>query len=223
MSLFLIYSSDAHLFCFFFFCKQKTAYELRIRDGSSDVCSSDREDALDRRIGQNDLESGRYLFLGGAAANVQEVCGESAVQLDDVHCGHGKASAVHHATDVAVQLDISEIIFARFQFHRVFFGLVTQFHQVRMTEHGVAVETDLCIQHDQLAIVSNGKRIDLDLRRISADEGVIERLCYLRCLLGEIAGQVQRLCDRTAVVRHQACSRVEIGSTSGRERVCSSV
>src|SRR3546814_9919046 len=75
------------------------------------------------------------------------------------------------------------IIFARFQFHRVFFGLVTQFHQVRMTEHGVAVETDLCIQHDQLAIVSNGKRIDLDLRRISADEGVIERLCYLRCLL----------------------------------------
>src|SRR3546814_5940108 len=86
---------------------------------------------------------------------------------------------------------------------------LTQFHQVRMTEHGCAVETDLCIQHDQLAIVSNGKRIDLDLRRISADEGVIERLCYLRCLLGEIAGQVQRLCDRTAVVRHQACGRVD--------------
>src|SRR3546814_4184572 len=125
---------------------------MGISDWSSDVCSSDLrqvyflcsrddairddvaahdaakdidEDALDRRIGQNDLESGRDLFLGGAAANVQEVCGESAVQLDDVHCGHGKASAVHHATDVAVQLDISEILFARFQFHRVFFGLVT--------------------------------------------------------------------------------------------------
>src|SRR3546814_18917801 len=26
---------------FFFFCKQKTAYEMRISDGSSDVCSSD--------------------------------------------------------------------------------------------------------------------------------------------------------------------------------------
>src|SRR3546814_1282723 len=25
----------------FFFCKQKTAYEMRISDGSSDVCSSD--------------------------------------------------------------------------------------------------------------------------------------------------------------------------------------
>src|SRR3546814_12961960 len=29
------------MFCFFFFFKQKTAYELRISDWSSDVCSSD--------------------------------------------------------------------------------------------------------------------------------------------------------------------------------------
>src|SRR3546814_10786174 len=27
--------------CYFFFCKQKTAYEMRISDLSSDVCSSD--------------------------------------------------------------------------------------------------------------------------------------------------------------------------------------
>src|SRR3546814_404418 len=30
--------------CFFFFFKQKTAYEMRISDWSSDVCSSDRTD-----------------------------------------------------------------------------------------------------------------------------------------------------------------------------------
>src|SRR3546814_1626230 len=29
------------MFCFFFFFKQKTAYEFRISDWSSDVCSSD--------------------------------------------------------------------------------------------------------------------------------------------------------------------------------------
>src|SRR3546814_8214932 len=29
------------LLCFFFFFKQKTAYEMRISDWSSDVCSSD--------------------------------------------------------------------------------------------------------------------------------------------------------------------------------------
>src|SRR3546814_10562686 len=31
--------------CFFFFFKQKTAYEMRISDWSSDVCSSDLLDA----------------------------------------------------------------------------------------------------------------------------------------------------------------------------------
>src|SRR3546814_4021163 len=32
------------MFCFFFFFKQKTAYEMRISDWSSDVCSSDLPD-----------------------------------------------------------------------------------------------------------------------------------------------------------------------------------
>src|SRR3546814_4143479 len=41
------------LFCFlFFFFKQKTAYEMRISDWSSDVCSSDLRDGggLDHRL-----------------------------------------------------------------------------------------------------------------------------------------------------------------------------
>src|SRR3546814_1845670 len=33
-----------HLWCVVFFFKQKTAYEMRISDWSSDVCSSDLED-----------------------------------------------------------------------------------------------------------------------------------------------------------------------------------
>src|SRR3546814_10091375 len=38
--------------CFFFFCEQKTAYEMRISDWSSDVCSSDLlGDRLVERIG----------------------------------------------------------------------------------------------------------------------------------------------------------------------------
>src|SRR3546814_956176 len=32
---------DVFVCCFFFFFKQKTAYEMRISDWSSDVCSSD--------------------------------------------------------------------------------------------------------------------------------------------------------------------------------------
>src|SRR3546814_3311997 len=35
-----------YVFCFFFFFKQKTAYEMRTSDWSSDVCSSDLAHAL---------------------------------------------------------------------------------------------------------------------------------------------------------------------------------
>src|SRR3546814_2492867 len=35
-----------HFLCRFFVCKQKTAYEMRISDWSSDVCSSDLRDGL---------------------------------------------------------------------------------------------------------------------------------------------------------------------------------
>src|SRR3546814_5796649 len=41
MSLNLCASSLIFLFLLFFFFKQKTAYEMRISDWSSDVCSSD--------------------------------------------------------------------------------------------------------------------------------------------------------------------------------------
>src|SRR3546814_10518288 len=37
----LTFQSDYSLFVVFFFFKQKTAYEMRISDWSSDVCSSD--------------------------------------------------------------------------------------------------------------------------------------------------------------------------------------
>src|SRR3546814_10411884 len=46
-----------YIFCFFFF-KQKTAYEMRISDWSSDVCSSDLEDRDDRHREQRDIDPG---------------------------------------------------------------------------------------------------------------------------------------------------------------------
>src|SRR3546814_1349028 len=65
------------IFCFlclwFFFFKQKTAYEMRISDWSSDVCSSDLHPAgqldvahaLAAHLGQGDLDAA--LFADNAA------------------------------------------------------------------------------------------------------------------------------------------------------------
>src|SRR3546814_10785439 len=39
--MFLLFTNSFINFLFFFFFKQKTAYEMRISDWSSDVCSSD--------------------------------------------------------------------------------------------------------------------------------------------------------------------------------------
>src|SRR3546814_1846592 len=45
--------------CFFFFFKQKTAYEMRISDWSSDVCSSDhRQLIVERVIRVEDMQCG---------------------------------------------------------------------------------------------------------------------------------------------------------------------
>src|SRR3546814_1748508 len=55
-------------FCLFFF-KQKTAYEMRISDWSSDVCSSDLPDADRARF---PFRSGQATRVGGVAARISD-------------------------------------------------------------------------------------------------------------------------------------------------------
>src|SRR3546814_2388798 len=87
-------------FLIFFFFKQKTAYEMRISDWSSDVCSSDLRDlavGVELRVGQ---PVGRR--LGIAERHEDHAVGDSAVgagdQLDgaaprrDADPGIGRAS-----------------------------------------------------------------------------------------------------------------------------------
>src|SRR3546814_8094201 len=50
------------MWLFVFFFKQKTAYEMRISDWSSDVCSSDLDDI---HAGQQATEIGIEIFLMG--------------------------------------------------------------------------------------------------------------------------------------------------------------
>src|SRR3546814_8701728 len=52
---------------FFFFFKQKTAYEMRISDWSSDVCSSDLA-----AHGREAVDVGAFVAMGGIAAESQQ-------------------------------------------------------------------------------------------------------------------------------------------------------
>ena len=52
--------------------------------------------------------------LRRAAADVEEVGRLAAVELDDVHRRHREAGAVDHAADVAVERDVVQVVFRRF-------------------------------------------------------------------------------------------------------------
>src|SRR6185312_11741449 len=71
-----------------------------------DAAENVDQDALHVRIRGDDLEGCRDLVLGGAAADIEKVRRRHAVELDDVHGRHGKAGAVDHATNLAVERDV---------------------------------------------------------------------------------------------------------------------
>src|SRR3546814_15676304 len=89
----------------FFFCKQMTAYELRISDGSSDVCSSDLppQDHIDRaRAAVADMRRAERDDLVG----VGRVC-QPAGQRSADRAARARI-AVHHRQTVGAGAERSE-------------------------------------------------------------------------------------------------------------------
>src|SRR3546814_5451980 len=72
--------------CFLFFFKQKTAYEMRISDWSSDVCSSDLP-----ILTHFDHKLGRYPYTG-LTAGEQRPIAAGAVQQSAFNVENGRAS-----------------------------------------------------------------------------------------------------------------------------------
>src|ERR1700731_678199 len=179
--------------------------DVAFHDAAEDV----DQDALHVGIGGDDLEGGRDLFLAGATADIEEVRGLHAIELDDVHGRHRKAGAVDHAADGALERDVIEIVFGSLDFLGVFLGLVAQCRNFGMTKQRVVVERYLGVEHPQLALLGDHQRVDFQHRHVLGGEGGIELHHQFFRLLGEIAGQFQRLCDGTAVMGHDAGRRVD--------------
>src|SRR3546814_18522612 len=101
---------------FFFFFKQKTAYEMRISDWSSDVCSSDL--AADRAGGKAREERVDRVLVGGDAADdVRNDVHDMAVELDGIAVGDAHAAADRSAADV-VAAEVEQ-----HQLHGAFLGI----------------------------------------------------------------------------------------------------
>src|SRR5262249_36785180 len=131
------------------------------------------QDALDIGIAQDDLECGRHTFLGCTAADIEEVGGRCAVELDDIHGRHGEAGAVHHAADLAVELDVVQRVLGGFGLGRVFLVDVAQVFEVLVAEETVVVEVHLGIEGDHGGRGGDDQRVDLDQRAIELIEGLV--------------------------------------------------
>src|SRR3546814_2049670 len=98
---------------FFFFFKQKTAYEMRISDWSSDVCSSDLlKDLLGVSV-QHGLTTFEALLRLGGPGRAIEIqladLGQPALQLLQVdvvlfELGIGEVAGVHLLGDLALEV-----------------------------------------------------------------------------------------------------------------------
>ena len=103
----------------------------------------------------------------------RKFAGDAAVELDDVHRRHGEAGAVHHAADIAVELDVVELVLGGFELGRVFLGLVAHLFDLGMAEQRVVVEVHLGVEREHVAGAGDDQRIDLDDRGIEAGEGLV--------------------------------------------------
>src|SRR3546814_8509492 len=89
--------------CTFFFFKQKTAYEMRISDWSSDVCSSDLVGNIDTNRAEMSALVGRSQGAAGALQATQagnQLLALQAQQLSDltaVVAANGRADALSAA------------------------------------------------------------------------------------------------------------------------------
>src|SRR3546814_3913797 len=102
----------------FFLCKQKTAYEMRISDWSSDVCSSDLADALevevvadhlDRRrhhVGELHLADAQSAAAAGRAEPAEKEADELPEGVETEAARHYRISLEMAAEEQEVRLDV---------------------------------------------------------------------------------------------------------------------
>src|SRR3954468_17358469 len=124
------------------------------------------EDALDGRVGQDDAQPVRHDLGRGATADVEEVGRPHPAELlagvgDDVQGAHHQAGTVADDPDLALELDVVEVLGLGRGLQRVGGGGVLEGLEV-VAEGGVLVQGDLGVQREDGAVGRLGQRVDLD-------------------------------------------------------------
>ena len=149
-------------------------------DGSGEIVAAQdtaenvHEDRLNLVIIVQQLESFNKCLTFGAAADVKEVSGLATVQLDDVHGGHGQASTIDKAADVAANVNVVQIEVLGMSLAWVILSLVFLLGEVLLAEEGVRIDSDFAISTEHITFLSQHKWVDLDHVGVLSHEAVID-------------------------------------------------
>ena len=105
----------------------------------------------------------------------RKFAGLAAVEvLDDVHRRHRQAGAVDQAADVAVERDVGEARASSLRARGSSSSRSRSSSHVGVAENGVVVEVDLGVERDELPVLGDDQRVDLDERAVLRDEALVE-------------------------------------------------
>src|ERR1051325_4221052 len=152
---------------------------------------------------------GRFdALLRCAAADIEKVRGLAPGQLDDVHSRHREPRAVDHAGDVAVELDVVEVVLGSLYLKRLFLVEVAQVHKLFMAIERVVVKVDLRIERDEALVLRQQERIDLHQRSVHLLVGSVERLHEFRRLAHQVRRKTELEGELARLKRAKADRRV---------------
>ena len=83
---------------------------------------------------------------------------------------------LHAKDDVAIQANVGQPAISSTTFARVLLGFVTQFADLRMTEHRIVIKGHFGIKRDHTIITGHDQRVDFNHRRIQFGKRAITPL-----------------------------------------------
>src|SRR5829696_726863 len=158
------------------------------------------EHALHVRIGQDDVQAVAHDLGRGAAADVEEVGRLDATELlarvgDDVQSAHDQAGTVADDPDLALELDVVEVLLLGRGLERVGGRGVLERGMLRLPEPGVLVEGDLGVEREHGAVGRLGQRVDLDQRGVLLREDLPQLRGDGDHLVPHLRGEASRVDD----------------------------
>ncbi len=159
-----------------------------------DTSENVNEDSLYLGMLTENLKCCLHLFSICTATDIEEVCRLATLELNNIHCGHGKASSIYHASNVAVKGNVVEASSDCFFFIIILIccrsevsTLFVHVKQFLLSEKCIIINVDLSINTINVLLGGNSPWVNLNLGSIKLNEHLIKLLKLINSLISEFS------------------------------------